>query len=63
MPRPALGRDEAQHDDLARRDEAQRREVARTRVIAFEEAAVDVELVEKHVREFDPIESVRDPGA
>src|SRR5579875_3480555 len=46
---PALGRDQAEHDDLSRRDEAQRLEAARARVVPLHEEAVDVELVEERL--------------
>jgi hypothetical protein len=46
----ALGRDEAEHDDLAVRDEAQRLEAAGARVVPLHEEAVDVELAEQRLR-------------
>ena len=44
-----LGRDEAEHDELARRHEAQRLEAARARVVPLHEEPVDRELVEQRL--------------
>ena len=44
-----LGRDQAEHDRLARRHEAQRREATGALVVVLEEEAVDLELGEQRL--------------
>ena len=49
LERARLGRDEAEHDHLARRHEAQRFEPARARVVVLQKEPVDVQLGEQRL--------------